>query len=218
MGSSEMRVAPEAWPFVLPFPLLALFFLLRGRPRTAIGSLAAGIGILLFFRDPRRRFEGEEQIVLAPADGRVTAVDTVDEPGVAASPCRRVVTFLSVFDVHVQRVPTSGVVVASRHRPGRKIAAFFEHADRVNESHLTILERADGDRIGVRQIAGLLARRVVSRLVPGQTVRRGQSLGLIKFGSRVDLLVPGHYEILVSRGDRVRNGETPVARPGDSGP
>ncbi|MDX1631998.1 MAG: phosphatidylserine decarboxylase [Thermoanaerobaculia bacterium] len=213
-----MRVAPEAWPFVLPFPLLALFFLLKGRPRKAIGALVAGIGILLFFRDPRRQFEGEEEIVLAPADGRVTAIDTVEVPALGDTPCRRIVTFLSVFDVHVQRVPASGVVVTSRHRPGRKIAAFFEHADRVNESHLTILERADGDRVGIRQIAGLLARRIVCRLVPGQTVRRGESLGLIKFGSRVDLLVPGEYEVLVSRGDRVRNGETPVARPGDSGP
>lgn len=208
-----MRFAREAWPFVIPFPLLALFQLLKGRPKTAFATLVTGLGVLLFFRDPDRSFDGDEEVVLAPADGLVTAVDTTEEPLLGEEPVRRIVTFLSVFDVHVQRVPASGAVVSSRHRPGRKIAAFYEHADQVNESHLTVLERANGERIGIRQIAGLLARRVVCYLAPGQSVRRGDALGLIKFGSRVDLLVPSGYEILVAKGDRLRNGETPVARP-----
>jgi phosphatidylserine decarboxylase len=212
-----MRFAREAWPFVLPFPLLALVQLLRGRSRSAGGTLLAGAAVLLFFRDPDRRFDGEEGVVVAPADGLVTAVDTAEEPLVDAGPLRRVVTFLSVFDVHVQRVPTSGAIVSSRHRAGRKIAAFYEHADQVNESHLTVIERDGGERIGIRQIAGLLARRVVCYLTPGQSVRRGDALGLIKFGSRVDLLIPADYEVLVSKGDRLRNGETAVARPPGAG-
>jgi len=124
-----------------------------------------------------------------------------------------VVTFLSVFDVHVQRAPTTGEVVASHRRPGEKLAAYRPAAGERNEQHLTVLRRADGTMVGVRQIAGLVARRVVGYLREGNHVERGQLLGVIKFGSRVDLIVPENYEVLVRPGDRVRNGETPMARP-----
>jgi phosphatidylserine decarboxylase len=168
--------------------------------------------VLLFFRDPDRHFTGPAETITAPADGVVTAVDEVEEAAVGAGRLRRVVTFLSAFDVHIQRVPTDGVVVSSTLTPGAKKAAFIADADKVNEGLLTVIERPDGQRIGVRQIAGLIARRVVCHLSPGQAVSRGDHLGLIKFGSRVDLLVPGDWEILVQKGDRLRNGETPVAR------
>ncbi|HVS01762.1 MAG TPA: phosphatidylserine decarboxylase [Thermoanaerobaculia bacterium] len=209
-----MKFAREAWPFVLPFPLLAGALLAAGRRPSAAVSLAAGAAVLLFFRDPERTWEGDEATVLAAADGVVTRLDAVEDPAVGDGRFHRVVTFLSAFDVHVQRVPASGVVVASRFHRGRKIAAFLAHADTVNEAHLTVIERPGGERIGVRQIAGLLARRVVCYLTPGEPVERGQHLGLIKFGSRVDLLVPESFQVLVAPGDRLRNGATPVARPG----
>jgi phosphatidylserine decarboxylase len=208
-----MRFAREAWPFVAPFPLLALALAATGRQRSAVAALAAGGAVLLFFRDPDRHFAGDDDAVLAAADGVVTAVDEIEEPAIGPGRLKRVVTFLSAFDVHIQRVPTDGVVVTSTLTPGRKKAAFITDADKVNEGLLTVIERPDGQRLGVRQIAGLIARRVVCHLVPGQVVRRGEHLGLIKFGSRVDLIVPGSWEVLVSKGDRLRNGETPVARP-----
>ncbi len=208
-----MTFAREGWPFVLPFAVLAAILFLSRHPAWGATAALLAFGVLLFFRDPRRAFEGPESVVVAAADGVVTLVDTVEDPAVADGRLRRVVTFLSAFDVHVQRVPADGEVVVSGLKPGRKVAAFRADAGEVNESFLTVIRRPDGDRLGIRQIAGLMARRVVCYLERGQTVRRGEHLGLIKFGSRVDLLVPASYEVLVEKGDRMRNGETPVARP-----
>ncbi len=209
-----MSFAKEAWPFVVPFAVLAAGLFAFGRPGWGWAAAAAAVLVLLFFRDPRRRFDGDPEVVLAAADGLVTRLDAVEDPAVGPGRWRRVVTFLSVFDVHVQRTPVAGRVVASELTRGRKVAAFRADAGRVNERHLVVLERAGGDLVGVKQVAGLVARRVVCYLESGEVVERGEHLGLIKFGSRVDVLVPEHYEVLVRKGDRVRAGVTPVARPG----
>jgi phosphatidylserine decarboxylase len=208
-----MKFAREAWPFVLPFALAAGVLLVLGHPGWAAGLFVAGLLILLFFRDPHRAYDGEDGVVLAAADGLITRVDEIEDAEVGPGRHQRIVTFLSVFDVHVQRVPAGGQVIASRYAAGRKVAAFREDAGEVNEKHLTVIRRENGDLVGVRQIAGLLARRVVCYLQEGDKVHRGQSMGLIKFGSRVDLLVPAGYRVLVKKGDRVKNGVTPMARP-----
>ncbi len=207
-----MTFARESVPFVLPFAILSLGLFAWQQPIWGLIVALLGVAVLLFFRDPRRSFTGPDDTLVAPADGLVTRVDSLEDAALGPGRHQRVVTFLSVFDVHVQRVPTSGKIVSSGRTPGRKVAAFRHDADEVNESNLTVIERAQGDRIAIRQIAGLLARRVVCYLQTGQSVGRGEHLGIIKFGSRVDLLVPAHYEILVKKGDRLRNGETPVAR------
>ncbi len=212
-----MRFAKEAWPFVAPFSLLALAQLLRGKPKSALAAATAGTGVLLFFRDPDRSFHGDSETVIAPADGLVTAIDRIEDAALGPGEHQRIVTFLSVFDVHVQRCPVAGRVVTSDYRPGRKVAAFVEDIDQYNEAHLTVIEQADGSRVGIRQIAGLLARRVVNYLAFGDEVHRGQPLGLIKFSSRVDLLFPADWEVLVRKGDRLQNGATPVARPPEDG-
>ena len=208
-----MSFARESWPFVAPFVLLAALAAAAGRPGWAAAAGIAGLGVLAFFRDPARRYDGEAGIVLAPAAGLVTLVDTVEAPDVGPGAYHRVVTFLSIFDVHVQKTPAAGEVIASRHATGRKVAAFRADAGEINEQHLTVIRRPGGDLVGVRQIAGLLARRVVCYLATGDRVERGQPMGLIKFGSRVDLLVPASYRLMVQRGDRVRNGATPIAAP-----
>jgi phosphatidylserine decarboxylase len=209
-----MRFAKEAWPFVTPFVAIGIVLLLLGEPWWALGALLVGFLVLLFFRDPDRRFVGTPDVVLAAADGVVTLVDTVEDAQVGPGTRQRVATFLSVFDVHVQRAPIAGSVVASHRARGRKVAAFRADAAIVNESHLTVLRDARGDVVGVRQIAGLLARRVVAYLSPGEDVGRGEHLGLIKFGSRVDVIVPASYRVLVSVGSRTRAGETPLATAG----
>jgi phosphatidylserine decarboxylase len=208
-----MKFAKEGWPFVLPFLFLAGVLFVFGRPGWGTAALVVGLLVLLFFRDPKRVYEGDAGFVLAPADGLVTRVETVEDPEIGPGRFHRVVTFLSVFDIHVQRVPAAGEVTVSRYSRGRKVAAFRADAGEVNEKHLTVIRRPNGDLIGVRQIAGLLARRVVCYLKEGDRVHRGQSMGLIKFGSRVDLLVPESYGVLVKKGDRLKNGATPVAKP-----
>ena len=210
-----MKFAKEAWVFVVPFVILAGLLFFFGRPGWATASLVVGFLVLLFFRDPKRSYEGDAGFVLAPADGLITRIDTIEDPETGPSGrYHRIVTFLSVFDIHVQRVPAAGEVVVSRYSRGRKVAAFREDAGDVNEKHLTVIRRPHGDLVGVRQIAGLLARRVVCYLKEGDQVHRGQSMGLIKFSSRVDLLVPESYRLLVKKGDRLKNGATPVAMPG----
>ncbi len=211
-----MTLAKESWPFAAPFALLAALLLATGHPAWAAAALAGGLAILAFFRIPRRRFAGAESIVLAAGNGVVTGVDTIEDPAVGPGSFHRIVTFLSVFDVHVQRIPASGEVVASRYAAGRKVAAFRADAGLVNEQHLTVIRRPNGDLVGVRQIAGLLARRVVCYVKAGDLVTRGGALGLIKFGSRVDLILPGAYRVLVQKGDRLRDGATPVAESSDT--
>ena len=215
-----MKFAWEAWPFVLPFVLAALVAFVLGYSTTGIVLAVLAFAVLLFFRDPARSFDGPAAVVVAPADGLVTHIDTLEDPVLGEGRFRRIVTFLSAFDVHVQRNPVNGEVLSSKLQPGRKVAAFRDDAGEVNEAHFTVLRRSGGegdsftgDLVGVRQISGLMARRVVCYLQAGQDVERGKHLGVIKFGSRVDLYVPEDYEILISKGDRLRNGETPVARP-----
>jgi phosphatidylserine decarboxylase len=211
-----LRFAPEAWPFVLPVAALGVVLLLFGLPGWAAGAFVLAFALLLFFRDPSRRFAGAEQAVLSAADGLVTRVDRVEAPDVGPGSYHRVVTFLSVFDVHVQKTPVAGRVVATRHTRGKKLAAFRHDAGEVNEQHLTVIETPAGGRVGVRQIAGLLARRVVCHLQEGQAVERAQPMGLIKFGSRVDVLVPEtSHRVTVAKGDRLKNGLTVIALPAE---
>ena len=206
-----MRFAKEAWPFVLPFLLAGgALFALR-RPGWGAGLCVAGLLVLLFFRDPRRRFDGPPGAVVAPADGLVTQVSVVEDPEIGPGRFRRVVTFLNVFDVHVQRCPVDGRVVHSRLRRGLKLAAFRPDVGEKNEAHTNVFETPDGVRVGVRQLAGLIARRVVSYVGEGESHRRGDLLGVIKLGSRVDLFVPESSGVRVRVGDRVRNGETVMA-------
>jgi len=215
-----MTFAKEAWPFVLPFVVLAALLVLLGAPGSGAAALVVGVVILLFFRNPKRRFAGNVELIeliLSPGDGVITRVDVIEDAALGPGRWQRVVTFLSVFNVHVQRAPATGEVIVSRYAAGKKVAAFREDAGDVNEKHLTVIRRADGDLVGVRQIAGLLARRVVCYLKEGDRVERGQLMGVIKFGSRVDVLVPESYKVLVQKGDRVRDGLTPLAAPPAAG-
>ena len=168
-----MRFAKEVWPFLLP-PLVPAFILaLVGWLLPAMGLALLGLFVLYFFRDPQRVFEGPDELVLAPADGVITLIDTVEDREIGPGRRRRVATFLSAFNVHVQRAPTEGEVIHTCFRDGRKVAAFRAHADQVNQQQLTVLRRTGGDLIGVRQVAGLLARRVVAYLSTGDRVARG---------------------------------------------
>ncbi len=209
-----MTFAKEAWPFVVPFLLGAALAFVFHSPRWGWAALLVGLLVLLFFRDPKRAVTAGAEIVVAPADGKITEISLREDAEIGPGRYRRVVTFLSVFDVHVQRCPVDGEIVHSELRRGLKLAAFRPDVGEKNEAHTNVFLRANGDRIGVRQLAGLLARRVVSYRKKGDRMRRGDLLGVIKFGSRVDLFVPESYELLVKVGDRVQNGVTPMATAG----
>jgi phosphatidylserine decarboxylase len=207
-----MSFVREAWPFVLPPAIIGVLLFFVGQTPWAWSALFLAFLILLFFRNPKRAFSGDATVVLAPADGRILRVDEVVVAELEDQPMRRIVTFLSVFNVHVQRCPVGGEVTSTEYREGAKVPAFNENAGEVNQQNLTVIHSTQGDLIGIRQIAGLVARRVVGYLERGDVVERGELLGVIKFGSRVDLLVPMSYMIEVAVGDRVKTGVTPMAR------
>jgi phosphatidylserine decarboxylase len=164
-----------------------------------------------FFRDPRRPVPGAPGLVLAPGEGRVILVNEADEPTFLGGRARKISIFLSIFDVHVQRSPLAGTVAHRSYRPGTYAVAWADKASDDNEQASLGLETPHG-KVLVRQIAGLVARRIVTDPVEGQRVERGERIGLIRFGSRVDLFLPLEWQVTCAVGDRARVGVTVLAR------
>jgi phosphatidylserine decarboxylase len=177
----------------------------------AILATLIWVGLLFFMRDPHRTPPAGEGIYLAPADGRVVAIDRLEETTFVGGPTLRIAIFLSLFDIHVNRSPVSGTVRKVRHVPGRFLQAFRDEASLVNEYNDIGLEHGSG-RILVKQIAGILARRIVCTVREGDHVQAGQRVGMIKFGSRAEIFLPVDSQVEVKHGDKVRGGLTIVAR------
>lgn len=195
-----MRVARESWPLVAALALLAaaVGFLLH--PLAALPVLAAAGFTLWFFRDPERETPREPDALVSPADGRV----------ITAGP-RAISIFMNVFDVHVCRAPTGGRVESLKHEPGRFLAAFRDEASEQNERVSILL--TDGPRqVRCTLVAGLIARRIVCKVAAGQRLEAGERVGLIQFGSRVDVALPEGSRILAGTGQKVLAGETVLAR------
>jgi phosphatidylserine decarboxylase len=164
-----------------------------------------------FFRDPERSGPRGEDLVIAPADGRVVSVAEIDEPTVVGGPAVRISVFMNVFDVHVNRYPVSGTVVMRDYRPGRFVNATLDKASELNE-HMSLGVRHGNRGVLVRQIAGLVARRIVTDAEIDERVRQGERLGLIRFGSRVDTFLPRAVSVLVREGERSVAGVTVIAK------
>ena len=156
---------------------------------------------LYFFRDPVRIPLGEAHQLVSPADGKVVQILDVDDPEI--SEAKQISIFLSVFNVHCQRVPLAGKVISSFYNPGKFLAAFNHKASMDNEQSAIVFETEVGSKYKVKQIAGLIARRILNYMEPEMVVEKGQRLGFIRFGSRVDIIVPSNFEINVSLGDTV---------------
>ena len=198
-------MAAEGWPFIFPPAAAACILAVVGWWAAAIPLALLALAFAGFFRDPEREIPRVPGAVLAPADGRVMAITPVDDRWVG--PAVRVSIFLSPLDVHVNRAPVAGIVRDVEMVRGKFLAAYRPEASEENERCTVALE-ADAARVGVRQISGVLARRIVCRLRQGDKVQAGERYGLIRFGSRTDLLVARGTEIRVKEGDRVRGGET----------
>lgn len=199
---------------------LAVRFLLRSvglrRAGSVVGRVGgiAAVGSALFFRAPRRVTPGGLGLVVAPADGVVALIqDAVPPPelGLDPTPRPRVSIFLSIFDVHVQRIPVDGVVTRTAYRPGRFLSADLDKASEVNERNSLLIGATAGGDVVVTQIAGLIARRIVCDAGAGSPVLAGATYGLIRFGSRVDTYLPVGTEIRVQVGQRAVGGETVLA-------
>jgi phosphatidylserine decarboxylase len=204
---------PGGRPVVAGVAALAgLARLVSGRG-TLVGALATA-ATAAFFRNPRRVPPSRTGVVLAAADGTVATVREVVPPpelDLPRVPAPRVSVFLSVLDVHVQRIPADGRVVDVQYRPGRFLSADLDKASEDNERNAVLLETTAGARVGIVQIAGLLARRIRCDVAPGDEVAAGETYGLIRFGSRVDTYLPAGSTVLVEVGQRTVGGETVLA-------
>jgi phosphatidylserine decarboxylase len=185
--------------------------------RTSAGWVAAAalwgvlaVWVVAFFRDPERVWSRGDRLIVAPADGKVVGVTDVDEPAFFSGRAQRISIFMNVFDCHVNRYPTDGMVAYRHYNPGEFGHAGAEKASLSNEQASIGLATARG-KVLIRQIAGLVARRIVTDHEPGQAVRQGERLGMIRFGSRVDLFLPLGTRVLVHVGDTTRVGVTVVA-------
>lgn len=211
--SSVPPVHPAGYPFIAA-GLAAAALGRRHRWLRRAGLAAAGANAA-FFRHPPRTPPTRPGVVVAPADGAVCLVDTAPAPaelGLGDEPMPRVSIFLSLLDAHVQRAPVGGEVVAVAHRPGRFHSADLPEASAENERNSVVFRTPDAREVIAVQIAGLLARRIVCDVRPGDKVDIGDTYGLIRFGSRLDTYFPAGSEILVEPGQRALAGETVLAR------
>ena len=202
--SRWLCLAPEGLIFVLPLASVALVVALLGWWLLAAAGCLLTICVAYFFRDPARHIPPIPGAIVAPADGRVMEIVPED------ARTYRLSIFLSVLDVHVNRAPYGGTVGSVSYTPGRFLAAYRREASVVNEANSIMIEN-QGQTFVVKQIAGVLARRIVCRVQPGDILEKGQRYGLIRFGSRTDVMLPQETEVVVRVGDIVRGGESVLA-------
>lgn len=199
--------------FVAIAGLLTLFFFWLWSPLGWLFAIVT-LWVVYFFRDPERVTQTREGLVIAPADGRITAIDAVVPPaelGLGPEERVRISTFLSIFDVHIQRAPVAGDVREVIYTPGLFVNAVLNKASEDNERNALVLEDQNGEKIAVVQIAGLIARRILCFVKEGARVGVGERYGLIRFGSRVDVYLPPNKTALVAVGQRAIGGETVFA-------
>jgi len=204
-----VRIDTAGLPFIAIAALPSVAGLLLGASTTAAVLLLLPIAVGLFFRDPDRSSPSDPHLVLAPADGKVMFAGVATSAEAPAGDWRQVTIFLSVLDVHINRSPVGGVVTRVEYQAGKFLPAYKPESHGNERSEIWIDH--DGTPIVARQVVGLLARRVVCRLTPGQQIQAGDRIGLMKFGSRMDVFVPLTAELRVKAGESVRAGITVIA-------
>lgn len=206
-------VHPDGHKFVGIGALLTLLFFVLWPPMGWVLAIVTA-WIVYFFRDPARVTPMRDGLVISAADGRISSIEKVRPPpelGLGTEERVRISTFLSIFDVHIQRAPAAGRIVRSVYIPGAFLNAALDKASEENERRAVVIEMPGGGEIGVVQIAGLVARRIVTFSREGDSLAAGQRFGLIRFGSRVDVFLPPGRNALVSVGQRAIAGETVFA-------
>jgi len=202
-----LKFAPDGYPFIIVFAFITILVSVFGKLWIAVLPLTITLFIAYFFRDPDRTIPDDKGVFVSPADGKVILVKDVYERDYLKTEAREISIFMSVFNVHVNRAPCDGNVSLVRHSPGKFLVAHKDAASIENENTVIVLEGKYG-KILVRQVAGLIARRIVCRVKVGDTLKRGERYGMIKFGSRLDIYLPRNTEIKVRLGDKVKAGET----------
>jgi phosphatidylserine decarboxylase len=203
MKNYGIPVASEGWMFILPLAAATALLFFLGWKNTAAVALVLTLFVLFFFRDPERTIPEGKNLVVSPADGRVIVIKDVYEPTYLKQDVKQISIFLSVFNVHVNRSPVGGTVETVRYNPGKFLAAWDDKASLDNEQTAMVIA-AGKHKVLVKQIAGLIARRILCYAKEGDAIQTGERYGLIRFGSRVDLFLPKDSEIKVKVGDRIK--------------
>ncbi|MHB8248435.1 MAG: phosphatidylserine decarboxylase [Acidithiobacillus sp.] len=207
-------IAREGWPFLAVFLALAVLLQIFLSVVWALPAYALFLFALQFFRDPPRQVPAGKDLVICPADGRVIAVETVDDPYLGRS-ALKISVFMNVFDVHVNRMPVAGRVQKIWYFPGKFFNAALDKSSTENERNALWVQTVSGQDVTVVQVAGLVARRILCYVGGDEVVTAGQRFGFIRFGSRVDTYLPLSARALVTVGERVRSGADAIATLGE---
>jgi phosphatidylserine decarboxylase len=199
-------VAKAGYPLIAAAAFVTLIFALLGMTVLALLGVVVAFCFCGFFRDPDRVIPDQPGGIVSPADGKVIVVDTIESTPFFDGRCKKISIFMSVFNVHVNRIPFDGAVRKVRHHPGKFFAANLDKASSQNEHNAVALETTDHLQLCIVQVAGLIARRIICYVQPGMELKKGQRYGLICFGSRLDVYLPEDVEVQVTIGDKVKAG------------
>ncbi|MBE0460362.1 MAG: phosphatidylserine decarboxylase family protein [Candidatus Aminicenantes bacterium] len=205
-----MKIAKEGLIFIIPFLVLSIVFLWFGLWILSALCLIIASKFTFFFRDPVRKIPEDENSILSPADGKIVKIQTCDNHPFFSSPVTIVSVFLSIFNVHITRAPISGEVTEIEYHPGKFFPAYKDEAGLKNESNSIYINGNDTNII-VKQIVGIAARRIKCFVIKRQKIIRGQKMGLMYFGSRVDIFLPKEIRLNVQLNQKVKAGETEIA-------
>ena len=204
-------IISEGYPFIFGCALLALVLGFSIHPYIAVIPLVLMLYFCYFFRNPKRQIITDDSVILSPADGTVTDIVTLETDEFVKEPCNKVIIFMSVFNVHVNRSPIQGKIKLQKYFCGRFRPAYKDTVGFENEHHVLGIEN-DRVRISVKQIAGILARRIVSFVTLDDDLKQGELYGMIKFGSCLEVVMPKKVEIMVEKGQKVAGGQTILGR------
>ena len=208
MKQNRWPMVKEGLPFFMPMVLLTVILGVLGWTVWMSLGILFSLFIAYFFRNPRREIPNLQNVILSPADGRIIHVGECEEDRFLKEKALKISIFMSLFDVHLNRAPVSGTILAENYIPGRFLVANVEKSSLLNEQNAMVLETEDRFKILLVQIAGFVARRIVCYAKAGDILRKGQIFGLIRFGSRVDLYLPPEVKPIVRVGQHVKGGES----------
>ena len=203
-------IVKEGLHFIIPLGVATLIAFFTGFTWVTVLFLLLTLFVVWFFRNPERSSPDKPLQLISPADGKVIRIEETTSEGLSSGSFLKISIFMNVFNVHVNRIPYSGEVVAIRYKPGKFLSANLDKASALNERNTLMIRTAEGREIMTVQIAGLIARRIVCWVKEGAKVKKGERFGLIRFGSRVEVYLPLGSTLLVKVGDKVKAGETPI--------
>ena len=211
-GQTAFPVARAGYPPIFAAAFITLILALLGMTYLTLLGLVVTFCFCGFFRDPDRVIPNQPDAIVSPADGKVISVGPVDGTSFCEGSCQKISIFMSVFNVHVNRIPFDGKVKKVDYHPGKFFSANLDKASLQNEHNAVFLETAEGKRFCTVQVAGLIARRIICKVQSGDDVRKGQRFGMICFGSRLDVYLPDNVEIKVTVGVKVKAGSSVIGR------